>query len=69
MTCVDDRLFALWVTITLLGKVRAHPDMAGVANILSETEAVLFDVLRTLGQTDKQEKLVRSAPEGHTTAH
>ena len=69
MTCVDDRLFALWVTITLLGKVRAYPDMAGVANILSETETVLFDVLRTLGQTDKQEKLVRSASEGHTTAH
>jgi hypothetical protein len=55
--------------ITLLGRVRAYPDMAGVADILSETEAGLFSILRTIGQTDEQERLARSAFRGHATAH
>jgi hypothetical protein len=69
MTCADERLWALWVTITLFGRVRAYPDMASVADTLSETEAVLFGVLRTMGQTEEQEGLAHFAVKGRATAH
>jgi len=59
MTCADEPLFAIWVAITLLGRARAYPDMVGVVDVLSETEAVLFGVLRTLGQADEQERRTR----------
>jgi len=55
MTCADEPLFAIWVAITLLGRARAYPDMVGVVDTLSETEGILFGVLRTLGQADEQE--------------
>ena len=69
MTCADEPLFAIWVAITLLGRARAHPEMVGIADTLSETEAVLFGVLRTLGQADEQETLARFVVRGQATAH
>ena len=69
MTCADELLFALWVAITLLGRARAYPDMVGVVDVLSETEAVLFGVLRTLGQADEQERLARFVVREQVTAH
>jgi hypothetical protein len=69
MICADEPLFAIWVAITLLGRARAYPDMVGVVDILSETEAVLFGVLRTFGQANEQEPLARFVVSGQATAH
>jgi hypothetical protein len=68
MTCADEPLFALWVAITLLGRARTYPDMVGVVDVLLETEAALFGILRTLGQADQQERLARFVVRGQGTA-
>ena len=41
----------------------------GVVDVLSETEAVLFGVLRTLGQADERERLAHFVVRGQGTAH